>query len=266
VAGLRRNGWQVWSGFLNTEETENDPTAHAEINVIKKAAKKLGKNLENCILLSTHEPCPMCATAMIWANIRKLVYGYSIEESIRQGKNRIEIKCKDIFEKAKIKIEIIENILFDDCSLLYNKEIRKEIKKLRNSTDDQLVIYNEKMCIKRKEWYNTKKHLLNEKINDNKEKAYKLLLKKFGTSEEQIPIIEKTINKIIFHSMNFCPTLEACKILDLDTRHICKLYNEQATDALIKQVDPNLKFTRNYERIRPYSEYCEEIIIDERNN
>ena len=64
--------------------------------------------------------------------------------------------------------------------------------------------------------------------------------------------------------MNFCPTLEACKILNLDTRKICKLYNENATDVLIKQIDKNLIFVRNYKKLRPYSEYCEEMIIDER--
>jgi len=36
--------------------------------------------------------------------------------------------------------------------------------------------------------------------------------------------------------------------------------NENATDLLIKQIDPRLKFSRNYSRLRPYEEYCEEMI------
>ena len=57
------------------------------------------------------------------------------------------------------------------------------------------------------------------------------------------------------------PTLEACKIPGMDSRRICKLYNERSTDRLVKEIHPNLKFTRNYEKLRPYFEYCEEMIV-----
>ncbi len=66
--------------------------------------------------------------------------------------------------------------------------------------------------------------------------------------------------EIVFHSKNCCPTLEACKILGLDTRKVCRLYNEKSTDALVRQVDSRLRFSRNYERIRPYTDSCEESI------
>ena len=54
----------------------NDPTAHAEILAIRMACKKLNtKNLSDCIIYSTCEPCPMCLSAIIWANIKKVYYG-----------------------------------------------------------------------------------------------------------------------------------------------------------------------------------------------
>ncbi|OQA89744.1 MAG: tRNA-specific adenosine deaminase [Elusimicrobia bacterium ADurb.Bin231] len=55
-----------------------DPTAHAEIIAIKKAAKAL-KNyrLTNCSIYVTIEPCPMCAGAIVWARIKKLCFGAS---------------------------------------------------------------------------------------------------------------------------------------------------------------------------------------------
>lgn len=255
---------KIISTAHDTEETEKDPTAHAEINAIKKATKKIGKNLHNCIIISTHEPCPMCSTAMIWSNLNKLVYGYSINETIKQGRKRIRINCMEIFAKANIEIEIIENVLFDECSLLYNKDIRKEMKKLRNVKKQQLKNYNYESIEKRLKWYKTVNNDENVNNIDIKEKAYKILLQKLNIDEESAPIIEKTNKKIVFHSMNFCPTLEACKILNLDTRKICKLYNENATDVLIKQIDKNLRFVRNYKKLRPYSEYCEEMVIDER--
>lgn len=53
-----------------------DPTAHAEILVLREAALRVGNyRLNGLDLLVTLEPCPMCAGAMVWARIRRLVYG-----------------------------------------------------------------------------------------------------------------------------------------------------------------------------------------------
>ena len=59
----------------NEVEARNDPTAHAEILVLRAAAAKLGSpRLEGCDLVVTLEPCPMCATAIAFARIRKLIF------------------------------------------------------------------------------------------------------------------------------------------------------------------------------------------------
>ena len=92
-------------------------------------------------------------------------------------------------------------------------------------------------------------------------KAYRVLMDLLQTTEADCPIVCRDDKKLVFHSRNFCPTLEACKILGLDTRHICKLYNEGSTNRLVKEVHPDLKFTRNYEKLRPYCGYCEEMIL-----
>jgi guanine deaminase len=53
----------------------NDPTAHAEIIAIRKAAAKLNDfNLKGCTLYTTGEPCPMCFSAIQWAHIDKVYY------------------------------------------------------------------------------------------------------------------------------------------------------------------------------------------------
>jgi len=54
----------------------NDPTAHAEINAIRKACKVLNAyHLTDCILYTTCEPCPMCYSAILWAHIKHIYYG-----------------------------------------------------------------------------------------------------------------------------------------------------------------------------------------------
>ncbi len=60
----------------NLRETNNSPTAHAEIIAIEKAAEKLGSwRLSECTLYVTLEPCPMCAGAIINSRLRRVVYG-----------------------------------------------------------------------------------------------------------------------------------------------------------------------------------------------
>ncbi len=60
----------------NRKEADHDPTAHAEIDVIRKAARELGKwRLNDVTLYVTMEPCPMCAGAILQARIGTVVFG-----------------------------------------------------------------------------------------------------------------------------------------------------------------------------------------------
>jgi tRNA(adenine34) deaminase len=90
----------------DTDETEADPTAHAELKAIGKASSILGKDLSDCILVSTHEPCPMCAGAIVWSRMKRIACGYGIFDAIGQGRDRIGITCDEIFSKSKANIEI----------------------------------------------------------------------------------------------------------------------------------------------------------------
>jgi tRNA(Arg) A34 adenosine deaminase TadA len=244
----------------DTEETGEDPTAHAEINAIRKAASLVGKTLSDCILLTPHEPCPMCAAAIVWAKIPYIGYGFSTQDAIGQGRRRINLSAAELFQKAGADIRIAEGILHQECAILYNASVQAEVEKLRGASDEQLRYYNQQSTTKRLDWYGRKGR--NIPIGDGNilEKGYRLLLRKLDISEAEASIVGRQKGKIVFHSKNFCPTLEACRILHLDTRRICRLVNEGATDMLLRQLNPMLRFGRNYERLRPCSEYCEEWI------
>ncbi|MEQ8186620.1 MAG: nucleoside deaminase [Candidatus Eremiobacterota bacterium] len=254
-------GNDIISQTHDTDVTDSDPTAHAELKAIRTASSVTGKDLSGSILISTHEPCPMCAGAIVWSKIKRVIYGYGISDAIAEGRERIAITCDEIFSRAGADIEVHKGVLKEETSVLYNRLVREEIKKLRNAGDDLLEKYNEEATGRRIEWYkkNSGKILYNE--GDLLEKAYRLLLAKLNIRDIDTPVIKREKDMIMFHSQNFCPTLEACKILNLDTRKICRLYNERATDGLIKQIDSGLCFTRNYEKLRPYTPYCEEMII-----
>ena len=90
----------------------NDPTAHGEITTIRKACKILNTfDLSGCELYTTSEPCPMCMSAIIWSNIKKVYYGCTVQDARDIGfrdehiLNFLNNGCKD---KKVLDLEAID--------------------------------------------------------------------------------------------------------------------------------------------------------------
>ncbi|MBP3635727.1 MAG: nucleoside deaminase [Bacilli bacterium] len=80
-AVIVKNGKIISKGH-NTVIKSKDSTAHAEINVIREASQILGTHdLSGCILYTSAEPCPMCLSAIIWANIKEVYYANTKEDA-----------------------------------------------------------------------------------------------------------------------------------------------------------------------------------------
>lgn len=104
-----------------------DITAHAEIQAIRLACKKLKTvELSGSIIYSTCEPCPMCFSAIHWARIEKIVYGASIVDAQKAGFNELEISNDDMKMFGKSSIEVIGGILEDECRELFHRWFEKE--------------------------------------------------------------------------------------------------------------------------------------------
>ena len=85
AAIIDKNG-NVIAVSSNTVLQDNDPTAHAEINAIREACKKLySYDLSECVLYTTAYPCPMCLSAIIWSNIKKVYFGCSAQDAEEIG-------------------------------------------------------------------------------------------------------------------------------------------------------------------------------------
>lgn len=70
----------------NQVTSKIDPTLHAEIDAIRKATKKLNTiDLSSCSLYSSCEPCPMCLSAIYWANIKKVYYAADRKVAAKYG-------------------------------------------------------------------------------------------------------------------------------------------------------------------------------------
>lgn len=91
----------------NMTERLNDPTAHAEMIAITAATEAMGgKYLNDCTLYVTVEPCPMCAGALAWAQIGRVVFGAS---DPKRGFSRYSPSL------MHPKTEIVSGIMADEC-------------------------------------------------------------------------------------------------------------------------------------------------------
>lgn len=82
VGAVVVRGGEIIARAHNGRERSHDPTAHAEILALRRAAERLGNwRLTGCTLYVTLEPCPMCAGAVVQARVDRLVYGAPDEES-----------------------------------------------------------------------------------------------------------------------------------------------------------------------------------------
>lgn len=88
----------------NSVVKTNDPTAHAEINAIRKAAKKLDSfDLSGCEIYTTCMPCPMCMGAIRWANINIIYYGATSKDA-----QDIGFRDKEFYDEEFINIYKID--------------------------------------------------------------------------------------------------------------------------------------------------------------
>lgn len=104
----------------DTAGTEGDPSLHAEVNAIREAVRVGGgSDLCGAVLLSTCEPCPMCSSLAVWANLTTVVYGASIATTARLGKRRITVDVAEIAAHSPTLLEIIPGVLEEQCLDLY---------------------------------------------------------------------------------------------------------------------------------------------------
>lgn len=118
---------QVIASAFNLRETGKDPTAHAEILVIKKGAEILGGwRLLDTILYVTLEPCPMCAGAIVQARIPKVVYGAADPKA-----GAVDSLYKLLNDpRLNHRVEVIAGVMEEECKALM-KDFFKKLRERR---------------------------------------------------------------------------------------------------------------------------------------
>ena len=101
---------------------EIEPSSHAEIVAMRLACKKLkSRDMSDCILYTTNEPCCMCTGAAVWAKMKGIVYGANVKDlekkMKKQGTNfKFFISCEEILKRQKPRTTfLIKNFMRKEC-------------------------------------------------------------------------------------------------------------------------------------------------------
>jgi tRNA(adenine34) deaminase len=121
---------RVIASAYNKKEAFNDPTAHAELSVIRESATKTGNwRLTDATLYATKEPCVMCAGAMVNARLGRLVYGCK-DERFGAITSRYQIAHDTALNH---RIKVVSGVLENECADI----IRRFFVKLRANVKDR---------------------------------------------------------------------------------------------------------------------------------
>ena len=107
----------------------NDPTAHEEVETIRRASKVLNTfDLTGCTLYTSCEPCPMCLGAVYWSRISRVVYASNREDAARAGFRDAELYQEIILDPDKRSIPFV-NLGLPDAGSEFEAWDQSEIRK-----------------------------------------------------------------------------------------------------------------------------------------
>ncbi|MFF4350590.1 tRNA adenosine(34) deaminase TadA [Streptomyces sp. NPDC001530] len=110
---LSADGATVLATGHNEREATGDPTAHAEVLALRRAAAELGEwRLSGCTLVVTLEPCTMCAGALVQSRVDRVVYGARDEKAGAAGSLWDLVRDRRLNHRP----EVIEGVLADECA------------------------------------------------------------------------------------------------------------------------------------------------------
>ncbi|MGW3634417.1 tRNA adenosine(34) deaminase TadA [Streptomyces sp. NPDC005122] len=112
---LSTDGTTVLAAGHNEREATGDPTAHAEVLAIRRAARRLGEwRLSGCTLVVTLEPCAMCAGALVQSRVERVVYGARDEKAGAAGSVWDLVRDRRLNHRP----EVIGGVLDEECGRL----------------------------------------------------------------------------------------------------------------------------------------------------
>ena len=119
---VAENGQVLTEAQNHSRPPGGDPTQHAELLAVSRAAKLVPpERLANATLYTSTEPCCMCAGAIYWANIGRVVYGLSEHRLLTlTGSNEenptLSLPCREVFARGQRQVEVVGPLLEDEAA------------------------------------------------------------------------------------------------------------------------------------------------------
>lgn len=139
------------------------------------------------------------------------------------------------------------------------RRIQQKIAELKNCCGDFKRL-DAGLGVKRLAWIATYQSSLSIGQATPRQSYEALILTYMRIDPTEAPIVVDEPDRITWASRNFCPLLEACNILRLDTRKVCRLGTEGSVQQFVSTLNPRLVFSRDYPNLRPFGEACVETI------
>ena len=91
-------------------------TGHAELNLVRRALAEIGRDaLTECTLYTSTEPCAMCAGAIYWARIPRVVFGCSVEGLASVTEGTLVMPCREVFARSDRRVAVTGPVLPEDA-------------------------------------------------------------------------------------------------------------------------------------------------------
>ncbi len=112
---------EVVCAVHNVVWATTDSTAHAEVHALRTACERLGTiDLSGCTLYSSTEPCPMCFSAIHWANCDRIVFGTSIGDAARAGFRELPISNEQMKALGSAAVAVEGGVLRDEAQQAFD--------------------------------------------------------------------------------------------------------------------------------------------------
>jgi len=123
VGAVVYRGEQIVGEGFNLRESDRDPTAHAEIVAIRRAAKVIGHwRLDQCSMVVTLEPCPMCAGALVNARLERLIFGATDPKA--GAVETLYQLCDD--QRLNHRMDVVGGLMEEECGDLLREFFRSK--------------------------------------------------------------------------------------------------------------------------------------------
>ncbi len=121
-AVIARSDGEIICEVHNAVRADTDPTAHAEINAIREASRRLGTmNLIGHFIVTTCEPCPMCAAAIHWARLDAVVFGATIQDAREARFSELTVSTEQLYDLGQSHVKVFPFVMRNQCRRLFDE-------------------------------------------------------------------------------------------------------------------------------------------------